>query len=366
MTRLLLGSPALFVACIFAVGTVFANPSTNEAVRGATLFVTAFRPEQGLGPLFNKTSCSGCHAQPSAGGTGPDGLASVTRIGRTTRAGFDSLMEAGGPVARTRSVAEFGFHCDLLPAFPVKANIVSVRNAPSLYGDGLINMIPDGEIVAGAVPKGNGVAGHANFITAPNGRAAVGRFGWKADTATLRQFVADAFRNELGITSPLAPKDLIPGAESLPHRCAGENQAIEDDGSMIDAVTAFVASLPAPRAVTAPNAVLFRLTACESCHVPSLKLADGQPIWLYSDLLLHDLGPDLDDGFVQGQAHGRDWRTAPLWGLGNRHRYLHDGRAATLQDAITAHGGEATEARKRFLALSSQDHDDLIAFLAGL
>lgn len=110
---------------------------------------------------------------------------------------------------------------------------------------------------------------------------------------------------------------------------------------------------------------LFANLGYDACHTPSLPLGE-QRLWLYSDLLLHDLGPDLDDKVTQGQASGRDWRTTPLWGLGARQRFLHDGRARTIMEAIMAHGGEATTARQRFLRLLPQDSDALLAFLSSL
>jgi CxxC motif-containing protein (DUF1111 family) len=136
---------------------------------------------------------------------------------------------------------------------------------------------------------------------------------------------------------------------------------------LVNAVTAFVAALPPPaaRASSKPGAPLFGALGCDLCHTPSLALGKRR-IWLYSDLLLHDLGPDLDDKVVQGQAGGRDWRTTPLWGVATRLRLLHDGRARTISDAILAHGGEAAPAMQRFRQLSPRQREDLLAFLAGL
>ena len=343
-----------------------ANDSSLVA-RGELLFGASFTPSQGLGPLFNHTSCVGCHSTPTKGGMGPGGLGTAVRVGRLTPTGFDPMIGRGGPIARTRSVSERGLPCDLEPGIPPGANITSVRNAPDLYGKGLIDALPDDVIAAGAVRKDDGVQGRVHWVRTPDGKQRVGRFGWKADTATLKQFVADAFRNELGITSALAPDDIVTADQPHHHRCFGEGIGPEDDGSTIDAVTAFVASLPPPRtATTSPGgATLFAALGCDACHTPSLPLGDRR-LWLYSDLLLHSLGPDLDDKVVQGQAGGSDWRTTPLWGLGARQRFLHDGRARTLIEAILAHGGEATRAKQRFLRLLPQDSDALLAFLSNL
>lgn len=343
------------------------NGQVNLTARGAALFTTKFTPRQGLGPLFNQTSCIGCHAGPTPGGMGPDGLGIAIRVGRQTPAGFDPMIGRGGPIARVHSVAEEGTPCGLAPGIPAGANLTSVRNAPDLHGAGLIDAIPDKEIAAGAIPRGNGVHGHPHWIKTADGRERIGRFGWKADTVTLRQTVANAFRNELGITSPLAPVDITSVGQPSRHRCPGEGTGIEDDGSMVDAVTSFVAALPPPaaRATSPQGSALFSTIGCAACHTQSLSLGNRR-ISLFSDLLLHDLGPELDDKVVQNRAGGRDWRTTPLWGLGTRPRLLHDGRARTIAEAILAHGGEASAARQRFRLLLPEERDALLAFLAGL
>lgn len=337
------------------------------SARGEILFTTQFTPRQGLGPLFNDTSCVGCHGAPTTGGMGLEGLGTAIRVGRLTPAGFDPMTGRGGPIARARSVADGGLPCDLTAGIPAGANVTSVRNAPDLHGTGLIDAIPDKEIAAGAVSRGDGVKGRVHWVRDANGQDRVGRFGWKADTVTLRQFVANAFRNELGITSPLAPVDLAPAGQPGRRRCPGEGATLEDDGTIVDAVTAFIAALPEPAARATPQrgAVLFETVGCAACHTPSLSL-EKRRVFLYSDLLLHDLGRDLDDKVMQGEAGGRDWRTTPLWGLGTRPRLLHDGRASTIDEAILAHGGEATVATQRFRLLSAQERDALLAFLAGL
>lgn len=342
------------------------NRAQLEA-RGSVFFTTKFTPQQGLGPLFNRTSCVGCHVAPTVGGMGPSGLGTATRFGRLTTTGFVPLGVPGAPVARTHSVAEEGFECDLVPGIPANANVTSVRNAPDLHGTGLIDAIPDKVIAAGAVPRGDGVQGRVHWVHTLDGGQGVGRFGWKADTITLRQFVAEAFRNELGITSPLAPIDLAPASQTSRRPCLGENGPLEDDGTVVDAVTAFVAALPPPimRATPPQGAKVFTAIRCDACHTPSLFLGERR-VWLYSDLLLHDIGPDLDDKLIQGLANGRDWRTTPLWGLGKRLRLLHDGRAHTISEAILAHGGEAAAAKQRFRLLSPEERASLLEFLAEL
>jgi CxxC motif-containing protein (DUF1111 family) len=336
----------------------FAQTASDPTQRGAAIFATPLTPDTGLGPLYNGRACIDCHASPAPGGMGKDGLSTVLRVGQLTDGEFDPLVGQGGPVARAHSVTELGAACDLMPGIPPEANVTSVRNAPSLFGDGLIDAIPDEVIVAGAVPQGDGVQGRVNLIS---GR--VGRFGWKADTATLEQFVADAFRNEHGVTNPGAPETHLPAARSGSARCAGESSSLKDDGSRVSAVAAYVGSLPAPQAgaVQPAGEAVFEQTGCASCHTPSLN---GVP--LYSDLLLHDMGRTLDDKVVQADARGQDWRTTPLWGLGSRQRFLHDGRARTIQAAIIAHSGEADPIIDRFRALTPDDRQALLDFLGGL
>ena len=335
-----------------------AQTANDPAQRGAAIFATALTPETGLGPLYNGTACIDCHASPTPGGMGKDGLSTVLRVGQLTDSGFDPLVGQGGPVARAHSVSELGAACDLVPGIPPEANVTSVRNAPALFGDGLIDTIPDEVIIAGAVPRGDGVQGHVNLV-----KGRVGRFGWKADTVTLEQFVADAFRNEHGVTNPGAPEAHLPPVRSGSGPCAGESTSLKDDGSRVSALAAYVGSLPAPQPAAAQPAgqAVFEQIGCASCHTPSLN---GVP--LYSDLLLHEMGRTLDDKVVQTDARGQDWRTTPLWGLSSRQRFLHDGRARTIQAAITAHGGEADPAIQNFRALTPDDRQALMAFLGGL
>jgi CxxC motif-containing protein (DUF1111 family) len=234
--------------------------------------------------------------------------------------------------------------------------MTSVRNAPPLFGDGRIDTIPDAIILAGAaaqeVPGQPRLNGHANLTS---GR--VGRFGWKADTASLAQFVGDAFRNELGLTNPAAPVDIQPASAAGCGRLTGDPELA---GSIVADVAAYLASLPAPTS-SGGDPTVFTQLGCGACHVPDLG---GVP--LYSDLLLHDMGGALNDGVIQNDARGQDWRTTPLWGLAQRQRFLHDGRARTIEAAILAHGGQADPVVQRFRALPPAERSALLAFLSTL
>jgi CxxC motif-containing protein (DUF1111 family) len=369
---------SLLVALFFATVSILNRQTTTRSPpesgtaaelvsRGAVLFGRSFTPQEGLGPLFNQTSCAGCHSTTIAGARSA-GLATSIRIARMTTAGFDPMIGRGGPIARMHSIAEKGLSCDIPAGIPLGANLTSVRNAPDLHGLGLINGIPDGAIAAGASLRRDGVQGRPNWIRTANGHLRIGRFGWKSDAADLKQFVAEALRNELGITNPLAPADLMIQHQETHERCCpGQGPDSEDDGTIVDAITAFVAALPSPamKEASRDGGAVFTTTGCNACHIPNIRIGQRR-VWLYSDLLLHDLGNELDDSFVQGQARGADWRTTPLWGLGNRRRLLHDGRARTIGEAILAHAGEATRAKKRFQDLTDKDREALMRFLGGL
>ncbi len=323
-------------------------------------------PATGLGPTFNDESCAACHARPTVGGSS-DRV--VTRFGRMRPEGFDAMTELGGPVVQARGVASDG--CTVSGEIvPREATIVAHRETPPLFGLGLVETIPDRRIRRLGDPDdrdGDGVRGHPNVV-----RGRIGRFGWKAQIVTLRQFAAAAYLNELGVTSPDFPDELPPQGGRVTCDAARDP---EDDGTRIDAVTRFMLLLaplePARPAALRAGRRIFRRAGCEVCHTTRLRAGRTHParavrgrrVPLFSDLLLHDMGPELADGIAQGFASGSEFRTTPLWGVQESAPYLHDGRAATLEDAIARHGGEASGARDRFLALPSAARAALITFL---
>jgi CxxC motif-containing protein (DUF1111 family) len=351
-------------ACVLFV-VAREHDRASAADRGRSLFTTKFTPEQGLGPVFNDQSCAGCHVTPAVGGVGRNGLATVVRIGRLTRGTF--VVGHGGPVAPAHAISELGVPCSRQAGIPAGVNVTSVRNAPPLFGSALIDAIPDDVIRAGAIARGDGVRGRPNVVRGPDGRERVGRFGWKAHVPTLELFVAEAFRSELGLTSPLAAATARSSTEAAGGACAEKSPASEVDRKDLTAVVAFLAALPvpAPKHAAPAGATVFQQTGCAACHVPALP-AGSRDVALYSDLLVHDMGRALDDGVVQGAAAGADWRTTPLWGLSDRTRFLHDGRARSLEAAILDHGGEAQRARQRFRSLPDGARRSLLAFLRTL
>jgi CxxC motif-containing protein (DUF1111 family) len=224
-------STVLCALVLLAAGVAFVAAQQggppSQAARGGELFATRFTPEQGLGPLFNDRSCAGCHLEPTLGGMGPDGLATVVRVGQLAPGGF--VVGRRGPVAPAHAISELGVACDREPGIPAGTNVTSVRNAPPLFGSGLVDAISDDVIRAGAVARGDGVKGRPNIVRGPDGRERVGRFGWKGHVPTLELFTAEAFRSELGLTSPLAPADARSSTRAAVGACAEKSPASEVD-----------------------------------------------------------------------------------------------------------------------------------------
>ena len=337
--------------------------------QGADIFSHDMATNQALGPLFNEQSCSGCHNTPAAGGMGADAGSFVTRIARTQDGDFALLPGHARPIARQHSIAELGSSCGLPTGIPPQANLTSLRSAMTLRGTALIDNVLVSQLLAAATDQSipAGVRGRVNVL--PDGR--IGRFGWKAQTATLVEFMGEAFRDEIGVTNPLAPDDLVDG-------CGANIMKPEMDAVPLTALVAFLNTLdppatPVPVCSTLPGATVFSTVGCANCHKATYVVPGSTNVFgttvpsltarLYSDLLLHDMGPGLADGFQQGSASGSEFRTAPLWGVSDRVHFLHDGRATTILDAILLHGGQASDAVAAFNALSAADRQALLAFL---
>jgi len=266
--------------------------------------------------------------------------------------------------------------------------MTSVRMSPAVYGLGLLEAVPEADLIAHADPDDrneDGIRGRVNHVwDAQTGRSVIGRFGLKANQPNLRQQVAAALINDMGITSSLFTDQ---NCTALERACSAASHGVKPEISDADlAILVDYMNTLAPPARRPANEsarageVLFEDWGCAACHAPSLKTGPlpGFPaianhtIHPYTDLLLHDMGEDLADGRPDYEASGRDWRTAPLWGIGlvttvaDRPAYLHDGRARTLTEAILWHGGEAAESRKSFTDATRQDRDALLAFLGTL
>ena len=333
--------------------------------------------ESGLGPIFNNTSCANCHTSPTIGGAS---TLSVTRFGRTDKGTFDPLTAFGGSLLQSRAIDPAA-----LEKIPAEATIVVERQTTPLFGAGLIEAIPDKDIQDLAKRKKvDGILGRAALIQdVTTGDMRVGRFGWKAQQATLLAFAGDAYLNEMGITNRFFPTENAPNGDQKLlaqfDKFADPEDTVDvlNGKSDIDKAADFMRFLapPAPPRVTAEVQTgfnIFMRIGCAECHVPTLftgpnkvRALDHKQVTLFSDLLLHDMG-SLNDGIAQADALPNEMKTAPLWGLRHRAPYLHDGRAPTLSGAILGHDGEAVPARDRFNKLGSAQQKQLVDFLNSL
>ena len=342
---------------------------------GKQVFMRVETPATGLGPVFNGRSCAECHSIPAIGGSGDN---RVIRFGtRTEHLLFDPMLDLGGPNHQKFSVAGELPGCSL-PAevIPPNAEYTGLRQAPQLFGLGLIQAIPDSTIVAAEDPddvNDDGIAGRANIS---NG--VIGRFGWKAAGPTLVNFIGLAMVNELGITNHLFPNEMSPQGGPIPPGCDIAPDPEDADISRIAPLVFFVTHLgPPPRGPITDAArrgeQLFTQIGCATCHTPSMKTGPNaldalnqKDVPLFSNLLTHYMGGALDDRIVEGAVGGGRWRTTPLWGLGTRRFFLHDGRTTSLTESINLHGGESYQIRKRFFELTKPQREDVIAFLHSL
>lgn len=349
--------------------------------RGDAEFERRFSPATGLGPIFNNASCASCH---SGDGRGRDENVLV-RFGLDG----DPLLELGGPQLQDKAIP--GAEPETLPA----GVQVSVRLPPPVFGAGLIEAIPDSAILANADPDdedGDGISGRPNFVHPPAFVPAgepgagpgpvLGRFSRKAQVAGLFQQVVEAYHQDIGITTDFLPMENLNPASRAATSAADRVPDPELPAANVFAVLDYVRMLapPAPGAINSRRRRgegLFQEIGCASCHVPELHTGDSpigalahRPVRLYSDLLLHDMGEELADGRADADADGREWRTAPLWGLRVMREFLagdafllHDGRARSVAEAIEYHGGEAADARAAFLGLEPGDRSALLDFV---
>jgi len=375
-----------FMVVPASLGTALRNLDAAQRRRfeaGRAVFATVFTPETGLGPLFNAVSCASCHEQPVIGGGGNNDPAEGGEDIEVHATAFhgagarcDDLAAVGGQVIQKQLTPALSdvLHITAEP-IPAAATDSGHRSTPDLFGFGLLDAVPDAEILARADPldrNGDGISGRPNRTA--DGR--LGRFGRKAQAATLREFNADAFVMEMGITNPGNQTEQTVGGMPLP---AGVDPLPEPEISaeQFDAADAFVRFLaPPPRAplglVGARGAVVFARIGCASCHVPVLVTgANPVPalrfrvVPAFTDLLLHDMGPDLAD-ICLAQAQPSEFRTEPLMGLRFATAFLHDGRATTISQAIELHGGEGLAARNRFVRLRPFERYALLRFLRSL
>lgn len=371
---------------------VIGNSFFKKAWVAAPASTTA---RDGLGPHFIARSCGACHArggprpEPTYGGQfnndANHGVAPEGRVDIRYQAIAGSYADGETYSLRkpTYTLTGLGYG-DLHPA-----TLISPRIAPQVIGLGLLEAIPEADILAHAErqrSEGRGIAGRPNRVwDAAAGRMRLGRFGWKANVASVAHQSAGAFHGDIGITSRLFPEqDCTPTQADCLAAIAGGKPEIDD--RRLGQVIFYTQTLavPARRQPDAPQVLrgeaLFHAGQCASCHVPGhttgphpdIPQFAGQKIWPYTDLLVHDMGEGLADGRPDFDADGRQWRTPPLWGLGlvptvNGHStLLHDGRARNFAEAVLWHGGEAEASREFFRTLPRSDRAALIRFLESL
>ncbi len=357
------------------------TPAELEEFRlGLEDFLEVEDVEEGLGPAYNNTSCAGCHNVPAVGGVAP---MTTTRAGVREPDGTYRDVEPGrGSLFQIFSIPTHA--CQSV--IPAEANVIARRVPIPLFGAGLIEAIPDAALQALADPEDrdrDGVSGRAPLVPdLLTGEWRVGRFGWKSQRATLLDFGADAYRNEMGITNDLFPAELTfrlsarqlelcdaaPDPEDVAEPSTGR-RGIDNFESFMRLLAPPARGPATPRARAGRR--VFDAIGCAACHVPVLvtgpsrnPLFDRRPVPLFSDLLLHDVG--AGDGIGQAGAGPAELRTPPLWGLRFRRPLLHDGSAATALDAVRRHAGEAAPAREGFERLAPADREALAAFLDSL
>ncbi|MEX1239055.1 MAG: di-heme oxidoredictase family protein [Cyclobacteriaceae bacterium] len=338
-----------------------------------------FTPETGLGPLFVANSCGSCH--PGDGKGHP--FTTLTRFGQYDETG-NQYKDQGGPQLQNRAIP--GFLPEKLPPGVGFSRLT----APAVTGLGFLDAVSDEDILAWADPAdsdNDGISGVPNWLEMEdyllarpgsievNGKY-IGRFGKKGAAYDLHQQTASAYNEDIGITSTYEPLDTYSGMTIDP----------EISDLTVQNVVFYLKTLktPVPRNTHSEAVIsgsgLFNAIGCAKCHRPEMKTGSSpisalanKTFYPYTDLLLHDMGPALDDAYTEGSAKTSEWRTPPLWGLGltkfsqgGEYFLLHDGRARSIEEAITLHGGEAESSKQKYQELSETEKKNLIRFLESL
>ncbi|HQY73293.1 MAG TPA: di-heme oxidoredictase family protein [Aestuariivirga sp.] len=401
----------------FSFGNRLFNTNWVEAPGSVKAF-------DGLGPMFNRVSCSGCHTRdgrgrPPENNRGPmdSMLLRISIPGKDAKVGVvphsvygDQISERAILHVEPEGRAEISYTerpgtygdgekfslrqpryaiTDLKYGDLGKDVMVSPRVAPAMVGLGLLQSVPDETLLALADPDdadGDGISGRANEVwDALAGKKSLGRFGWKANQPNLRQQNAGAAVGDIGIATSMAEaQNCTPAQFDCVKAINGGAPEMSDE--FLDKLTLYTMTIAVPAQRNANDPVvkqgeeLFRAMGCASCHMPTLQTKsvehfselENQTFHPFTDLLLHDMGEGLADNRPDFEATGREWRTPPLWGLGlipvvNKHDFLlHDGRARGAAEAILWHGGEAEAAREAFRNAAKPERDALIAFLNSL
>ena len=369
--------------------------------KGDEQFNRVVSAAEGTGPLFVASACGSCHVGDGKGHP----VFNLTRFGRMGASGFDPMRALGGPQVQNRAVP--GYIAEVVPS---GATGVAVFTAPAVTGMGLLEAVDDTTLLRLADSTdadGDGISGRVQLldendllaqvtsleaVVADGGPTRglliagkyIGRFGKKGVSVNLLHQAVSAYHEDMGLTTELIPTDLF--NRQVGNFASDDVPDPEISSSTVGAVVFYLKTLkPPPRRDQGSQPVqageaLFAQVGCGACHVAALRTGassiaplDRVEFHPYTDLLLHDMGPELDDGYTEGVALTSEWRTAPLWGIGlaaasqgGRMHLLHDGRAKTLLDAIGFHGGEGAASRAGFNALTPAERALLIRFLESL
>jgi CxxC motif-containing protein (DUF1111 family) len=424
------GQTTVFLANVDAYSTPATNLSPDRLdmhEEGDSAFETEFVPAPapmhgGLGPIFNNDACSSCHVNDGGGIPPEQGQPLISLLLRVSISGTDAH---GGPnpapgfggQLQQRAIAGVVPEADVsvsysenqgmfadgtlyslrTPTYTI-ANaytslpaglLVSPRLAPPVFGDGLLEAIDEQTILANASANADtvaGIHGHPNYVWDQyNQKTMVGRFGLKANAATLQVQAAGAYNQDMGVTNPVFPMESCHGQSQETAKPANDTTP-DIDNTTLNAAVFYIHTIgvPARRYIDDTMNIrgqqIFTTAKCANCHLPTVVTGtlsgypelSNQTIHPYTDLLVHDMGAGLADNRPDYQASGTEWRTAPLWGIGLRQVvtgqafYLHDGRARSLMEAILWHGGEGQYSKEYVLNLSQSDRDALISFLSSL
>ena len=363
------------------------NAQTILFSQGNDQFFANRTAATGLGPYFVATGCGSCHSSDNRGHP----FTILTRFGQTDSTGNKFLAE-GAPQLGAFCLP--GLTPEQLPPGATSSKLI----APITAGVGFLQAVPDSEILAMAEANLNnpdGVRGHPNYDTIPSYTTPlygaiqrsdgkyICRFGRKAAVYNLLQQVVIAYNHDMGITSTYMPNNPFNYLDPTPSVTTG---VPEVDNNTLNSVVFYVTCLQTPIQRNAGDSIvqygnqIFTQIGCETCHKQTLTTGysdiaalSNQTFNPFTDLLVHDMGPGLDDGYTEGDVKTSEWRTAPLWGLGlapnlqGGYTYLlHDGRAHSIEQAIQMHGGEAAVSSGRFNNLSQSDRNALLKFLNSL
>jgi CxxC motif-containing protein (DUF1111 family) len=377
--------------------------------QGRELFVATWLPGSsnsqpsldGVGPLKIASACSQCHSVSgrvaSLENNGEVGLGLLFRLGDVFGNHdpyYGSQLQTSATSGSSEGHVSWELDASNKPIFTLTTNQLEIteginlgpRLSPQLVGVGLLDLVSNQNILSREDEhdlNNDGISGRAHWRTI-NGEKILGRFGWTATQPSLKSQIAGAFNQDMGITSSIFPDEPCTSSQTICNEQPNGGNPEVSDSSLSD-MNDFLTLLAVPaRRISDQDefnkgASIFDNIGCSKCHQPTLTTSDSsqypllanQLIYPYTDLLLHDLGEDLSDNVKEGDANPREWRTPPLWSLGlieavEGSRFLHDGRAATIEEAILWHGGEALATKNKFAKLSADNKETLLRFLRSI